>query len=413
VRDWVGKCELRAVSAERQKWIGQREMAQGMFLIPATSGQDFEQGMRAALATLGYELLSVLWSSLLEDAPEPILRAAQVAQRARAPNRAQPLPIAEFEPASGVRQWHETSWDELSAGSEKLWAIIDGVAWPGIQSVLAEAGAHHVCLYTTLNPESQNMAPWLALVEPGTEFERVLRAFPQSDNAYILLRSGCAIAELRKHFRRFTMLFTPASDEAPVYFRFYDPRVLLDAVEALRPALLGRLTDRISALIAPVSPLCLLPDGTTLLGGPVTPFTPDEACHGRLLQWSVTGSGEQPFSDLRITEPEFAAFSARMRRRSVMKLARNLHLMHGDTVGQERCLTVAQSAQKEAARYGLLTVKQVTIFARAMLVFGDSFVDHNEEVAGMLKDPALHAWQKKDRITKWFGKNITRAIMPV
>lgn len=56
----------------------------------------------------------------------------------------------------------------------------------------------------------------------------------------ILLQSDATIRELRAHLRRFTMLWTPADDHAPVYFRFYDPRVVVDMAQALEPWKLGR-----------------------------------------------------------------------------------------------------------------------------------------------------------------------------
>lgn len=411
MRVWIGSCRLRATSAERRQWIGDHEQARGSLLFPATSREDYERGLRAALLPLGYDLLSVSRAGPVEDAHDLISDRRDLAALIAHVSRTKPLPLGGFEPIDAVTAWRETDWDDLFTEGTPLWAVIDGVSWPEAQKVLRRTDADHSCLYSTLNPESRSLAPWLVQVEPGSQFAQLLRAHPQADHAYILFRSGQDMAALRRHLRRFTMLHTPADSQSPVYFRFYDPRVLIDAIEAMRPSFIARFTEDISELIAPLSPLCLNPSAVEYRDQPISPFTEEASCQGRLLRWQVPQSDGLRSGDLKVTESEFAIFTERMQLRATHKLARNLHAQYGDLADADRCLSVASRAQAAAAEYDLSTVKQVTAFARAMLAFGDDFATRDRDASLMLNDQTLLPWQKKNQLDEWFVKAQRRRML--
>ncbi|RNF33641.1 DUF4123 domain-containing protein [Paracoccus methylarcula] len=229
-----------------------------------------------------------------------------------------------------------------------------------------------------------------------------IRKRPQETHSLILLQSDHAMPEIRRHLRRFTMLQTPADPEAPVYFRFYDPRVMIDAMESMRPGFWARFMELFRSVVVPVTPYCLLPEGIALTGSRIGPFDPADSCQGRLLRWALPERSSLKSTDLKVTEREFDTFSERMERRAIHKMARRLHEEHRDVGGSERCLSVAFRAKVLAAEYGLTTVKQVTILARCMLYFGEDFTSRNREASRILNDRTLLPWQKKNQLIDWF-----------
>lgn len=298
--------------------------------------------------------------------------------------------------------WRETGWDPLLDAAKPLWAVIDGVNWPGIPAVLARAETDHCCLYSTLDPEGRALAPWLARVVPGSDFARLLRARAHGSHSHILLSGEATLEEMRAHLRRFTMLSIPDSD-APVYFRFYDPRVMIDAIEAMPASFLDSFAQPLDSIVLPLSPQCLLPESAGLTGAAITPFDDAADYLGRLLEWR-RGTGMPPTrrGPAHVAQDEMAAMSARMHQRAILKLARRLHDEFGDLTSQNRCLKVAGAAPDHAARFGLATLAEVTAVARAQLLFGTDF-DHRYREAGIiLNDNALLAWQKSDRLGAWF-----------
>lgn len=307
----------------------------------------------------------------------------------------------------GAPIWRETGWQALGDDANPLWAVIDGVNWPGIAAVLVKAGTDHCCLYSTLDPDSRAMAPRLVRVVPGSDFARLLGARAHDSHSYILLTGGGSLEDMRAHLRRFTMLSIPDAD-APVYFRFYDPRVMIDAVAAMPESFLERFAQPITSIILPLAPQCLLPaDGGA--AGPVTdPFDDASTYQGRLLEWrrsaAVTPTGRGP---AHVSPAEMAAMGARMHRRAILKLARRLHDEFGDLTSQNRCLKVAGTAPEYAARFGLASLAEVTVVARAQLLFGANFDERHPEARDILHDASLLNWQKSDQLSAWFDNMLT------
>lgn len=165
---------------------------------------------------------------------------------------------------------------------------------------------------------------------------------------------------------------------------------------------IGRFVAKITGFVAPLTPLCLIPPGADLEGEAITPFTDAAACQGRLLAWMAADFDGPRSGDLKVTEQEFATFGGKMARRAAHKLARRLHDEHRDLAGPERCLSVALRAGAAVAEYGLTTVKQVTVVARAMLLFGDDFVVRDPKASRILTNRTLLPWQKKNQLIEWF-----------
>ncbi len=307
----------------------------------------------------------------------------------------------------GAPVWRETGWQVLADGARPLWAVIDGVNWPGISAVLVKAGTDHCCLYSTLDPDGRAMAPWLVRVDPGSDFARLLGARAHDSHSYILLGGGGTLEDMRAHLRRFTMLSIPDAD-APVYFRFYDPRVMIDAIAAMPESFLDSFAQPIESIILPLAPQCLLhaDDGVT---GPATdPFDDAAAYQGRLLEWrrnpAMAPTRRGP---AHVSPAEMAAMGARMHRRAILKLARRLHDEFGDLTSQNRCLKVAGAAPEYAARFGLTSLAEVTVVARAQLLFGANFDERHPEARFILHDARLLNWQKSDQLSAWFDGMLT------
>lgn len=308
------------------------------------------------------------------------------------------LPVA----GATAPAWREIGWQALSDAGKPLWAVIDGVNWPGISAALVQAETDHCCLYSTLDPESRAMAPWLVRLEPGGKFARQLGARRHDSHSHILLSGRGTLEEMRAHLRRFTMLAIPGS-EAPVYFRFYDPRVMIDAIEAMPESFLASFAQPLDAIILPLGPQCLMPAHGSFAGPAPTPFD-DAADHqGRLLEWRpLAAEASSRRGPGQVSEPEMAAMGARMQRRAILKLARRLHDEFGDLTSQNRCLSVAEAAPAYAARFDLGSLAEVTVVARAQLLFGRNFDERHSEARYILGDASLLSWQKSDRLVEWF-----------
>lgn len=301
--------------------------------------------------------------------------------------------------------WQEAGWDRLRALGPALWAVVDGVNWPEISRVLGQLRPEHCCLYATLDAESRATAPWLVRVVPGSGFAAALTARAQDSHAYVLLLSDAPMASLRAHLRRFTMLRLPEA-EAPVYFRFYDPRVMIDAVEAMPDSFLDSFAPPLAGIVVPLSQQCLLPQTCRLTGPEIDPFDDTADCQGRLLAWfgppgPAAGGRRGPGP---LPQTELDAMAARMQTRSVRKLAMRLHREFGQLTTPARCLKMAQSAPDYAAGFGMSSQAQVSAVAQAQLLFGRDFADRYPAIGHVLNDARLLPWQKADRLGDWIAQ---------
>ncbi len=105
----------------------------------------------------------------------------------------------------------------------KLWAILDACDEPEIPGKVEELGARAKCLYRgTDDADLLAVAPYLAHLQSDdvdwlgeVMWQRFwgIFAVAQSD-----------LKTMRRHFRKF--LTVELEGEGPVYFRYYDPRVL-------------------------------------------------------------------------------------------------------------------------------------------------------------------------------------------
>jgi hypothetical protein len=110
-------------------------------------------------------------------------------------------------------------------GETQVYAVLDGASIPNLLSLLAEHQVEHVCLYRgDLDPDLAQAVPYLAHLPEESSFSRLFLRGGWDQHWGILALSKEGLRALRMHFRKFLMVWGP--DGKPLYFRYYDPRVL-------------------------------------------------------------------------------------------------------------------------------------------------------------------------------------------
>jgi hypothetical protein len=120
----------------------------------------------------------------------------------------------------------QTVSDELFKNEElNVFAVLDGASIPDLLRQLYEQQPEHGCLYRgELEPDMAEVAPYLVRLEPDSDFTDWLVEKGWGEHWGIFALSRESLSAMRRHFRSFTVVYTP--DNKPVYFRYYDPRVM-------------------------------------------------------------------------------------------------------------------------------------------------------------------------------------------
>ena len=122
-----------------------------------------------------------------------------------------------------VRQqlWRPTASEDLT----HVYAILDAARDVRIYPALLDADSDYCCLYRgDLAQELAEVAPYLVTLEPQAPFTPWLLSHGWGGSWGVFLASSAPLEVLRRHFRRFLMVYDEAGK--PLYFRYYDPRVL-------------------------------------------------------------------------------------------------------------------------------------------------------------------------------------------
>lgn len=105
------------------------------------------------------------------------------------------------------------------------YAVIDGAQCLDLMPVIERMTPPHECLFMgELEPEIEMVAPHLVQLTPEGKFFDWLFDNGWARNWAIYMVSEKPLLDMRKHFRRLTLVQMP--DGQFVYFRFYDPRVM-------------------------------------------------------------------------------------------------------------------------------------------------------------------------------------------
>lgn len=112
-----------------------------------------------------------------------------------------------------------------SRDNTELYAVLDGARNDSIHPAITKSGCEFECLYTgELAPDLVRAAPYLVKLRHGDVFTDVLVENGWGDSWGVFLRTATPFKQLRRHLRTFLMVYDPAIQ--PMYFRYYDPRVL-------------------------------------------------------------------------------------------------------------------------------------------------------------------------------------------
>lgn len=108
----------------------------------------------------------------------------------------------------------------------RLLALIDGARVPGLWKLLEQLKIPHKSLFRDdPNEDLRDWAPYLVAVDPKGDLPLYFSVMESAFDATLFFVADASVEEIYQHFRRF--LLVRNHEETEVYFRFYDPRVLV------------------------------------------------------------------------------------------------------------------------------------------------------------------------------------------
>ena len=112
-----------------------------------------------------------------------------------------------------------------SGGETELYAVLDGARNANIYPAIQKSSFQFECLYRgELDPDLAEAAPYLLRLEREMPFTHWLVAEGWGKSWGTFLIAAASLRELRQHLRKLLMVYGPHGK--PLYFRYYDPRVL-------------------------------------------------------------------------------------------------------------------------------------------------------------------------------------------
>ena len=109
--------------------------------------------------------------------------------------------------------------------SARVYAVLDGAAIPNLLEKLQEYQIEPVCLYRgELIPALAKAAPYQILLERESGFTQWLLQKGWGQHWGIFAVGSADWRAMREHLCALTVAYSP--DQQPLYFRYYDPRVL-------------------------------------------------------------------------------------------------------------------------------------------------------------------------------------------
>lgn len=110
-------------------------------------------------------------------------------------------------------------------GRLNVFAVLDGASIPELLDRLYGERPEFFCLYRgELEPDMAEVAPYLVHLKGDSQFTRWVIEQGWGRHWAIFAVSPADLRQMRRHFRGLVMVYGP--DDEPLYFRFYDPRVL-------------------------------------------------------------------------------------------------------------------------------------------------------------------------------------------
>jgi hypothetical protein len=106
-----------------------------------------------------------------------------------------------------------------------VFAVLDGASVPSLRGKLHQLKPEFECLYRgELEPDMAEVAPYLVRLDSKSEFAAWVLTEGWGKHWGIFATTQADLHTMRQHFRKFLIVHDQAGK--PMYFRFYDPRVL-------------------------------------------------------------------------------------------------------------------------------------------------------------------------------------------
>lgn len=114
-----------------------------------------------------------------------------------------------------------------------VYAVLDGAATANLADYREQHQAAFACLYRgDLDPEVKETAPYLAVMAENSPLtDWVLGGIGKHWGIFAIAEAN--MRAMRKHFRSFLMVYDSANQ--PLYFRYYDPRILRSFLPVCHP----------------------------------------------------------------------------------------------------------------------------------------------------------------------------------
>ena len=127
--------------------------------------------------------------------------------------------------AAPALRWEAIAQQLFAVPHLKTYAILDGASVPQLPQTLARFEAEAECLFRgELEPDMAQVAPYLVPLQLDDPFTDWLLHQGWGQHWGIYALSSVDLRPLRMHLRTFLKVYGP--DLKPLYFRYYDPRVL-------------------------------------------------------------------------------------------------------------------------------------------------------------------------------------------
>jgi hypothetical protein len=131
----------------------------------------------------------------------------------------------------------------------RLYAVLDGASIANLPTLLTEQQLPHVCLMPgELEPELAQAAPYLVQLPARSPFAGLFLTQGVGSHWGILATSAAGLRTLRMHLRALLSVWGP--DGQPLFFRYYDPRVLRVYLPTCTAGELSTLFGPVSAYYA-------------------------------------------------------------------------------------------------------------------------------------------------------------------
>jgi hypothetical protein len=114
-----------------------------------------------------------------------------------------------------------------SSDEGATFALLDGASIPTLLDKLYDGAApEFACLFAgELEPDMAEVAPYIARLEQESKFaDWVMSGWGDHWGIFALVPADIDLATVRRHLRKLNMVYGP--NNQPLYFRWYDPRVM-------------------------------------------------------------------------------------------------------------------------------------------------------------------------------------------